>query len=67
MGTTDIGHAHEIRAGERFEFGKNRQRFLAVLNPGRIARAEASLKTALRVESLDGLRFPDAGSGRGLF
>jgi 2-polyprenyl-6-hydroxyphenyl methylase/3-demethylubiquinone-9 3-methyltransferase len=67
MGTTDIAHAHEVSAGERFEFGKNWQRFLAVLNPERIARAEASLKTALRVDSLDGLHFLDAGSGSGLF
>jgi len=67
MGTTDIAHASEVRAGERFEFGKNWQRFLSVLNPERIAQAEVSLKTALRVESLEGLRFLDAGSGSGLF
>jgi 2-polyprenyl-3-methyl-5-hydroxy-6-metoxy-1,4-benzoquinol methylase len=67
MGTTDIAHAHEVSAGERFEFGKNWQRFLSVLNPERIAQAEASLKAALRVESLEGLRFLDAGSGSGLF
>jgi len=67
MGTSDIAHAHEVSAGERFEFGKNWQRFLAALNPERIAQAEVSLKTALRVESLEGLRFLDAGSGSGLF
>lgn len=67
MGTTDIAHAHEVSAGERFEFGKNWQRFLSVLNPDRIAQAEASLKRALRVESLEGFRFLDAGSGSGLF
>jgi|SRR5579862_319281 len=67
MGTTDIAHAHEVRAGERFEFGKNWQRFLAVLNEDRIVQAEASLKTSLRVDSLKGLRFLDAGSGSGLF
>ena len=67
MGTTDLAHASEVRAGERFEFGKNWQRFLSVLNPERIAQAEASLKTALRVDSLEGLRFLDAGSGSGLF
>src|SRR5580698_3804003 len=67
MGTTDLSHAREIGAGERFEFGKNWQRFLSVLNRERIAQAEASLKTSLRVESLEGLRFLDAGSGSGLF
>ena len=67
MGTTDISHAREISAGERFEFGKNWQRFLSVLNQERVAQAEVSLKTALRVESLEGLRFLDAGSGSGLF
>jgi 2-polyprenyl-3-methyl-5-hydroxy-6-metoxy-1,4-benzoquinol methylase len=67
MGTTDIAHAHEVKAGKRFEFGNNWQRFLATLNPERIRQAEESLKKALRLDSLEGLRFLDAGSGSGLF
>lgn len=64
---TDIQHAQEISSGERFEFGKNWQRFLSVLNDDRIRQAELSLKQALRVETLEGQRFLDAGSGSGLF
>jgi len=65
--TTNLEHAREVGSGKRFEFGKNWQRFLAVLNEDRILRAEASLKQALRVETLAGKRFLDAGSGSGLF
>lgn len=60
-------HAGEVAAGERFEFGENWTRFLALLNDERIAEAEASLKKYLGVESLAGLRFLDIGSGSGLF
>ena len=60
-------HADEVRAGERFEFGKNWSRFLALLNDERIAQAEASLKQMLEVETLSGKRFLDIGSGSGLF
>ena len=60
-------HADEVRAGERFEFGKNWSRFLELLNDERIAQAEASLKRMLEVEDLRGKRFLDIGSGSGLF
>jgi len=60
-------HAIEIARGERFEFGKNWSRFLALLDDGRIARAEESLKQMLEVESLEGQSFLDIGSGSGLF
>lgn len=60
-------HAIEITQGERFEFGKNWSRFLAVLDDTRIARAEESLKTMLQVEDLEGKSFLDIGSGSGLF
>src|SRR5713101_7580759 len=61
------GHAGEVSAGERFEFGKNWRRFLALLDEERIAVAERSLQTMLEVERLDGQRFLDVGSGSGLF
>ena len=60
-------HAEEVARGERFEFGKNWQRFLAVLSDERIARAEASLRDMLGVQRLDGRSFLDIGSGSGLF
>jgi 2-polyprenyl-3-methyl-5-hydroxy-6-metoxy-1,4-benzoquinol methylase len=60
-------HASEIGRGERFEFGANWARFLELLDEGRIARAEESLKNMLEVESLAGLSFLDIGSGSGLF
>ncbi len=60
-------HATEVEKGERFEFGKNWTRFLALLNEERIAEAEDSLKKMLDVESLEGKSFLDIGSGSGLF
>src|SRR5258708_38794673 len=60
-------HAEEVRTGQRFEFGRNWQRFLALLNDERIGQAEASLRRMLEVEDLRGQRFLDIGSGSGLF
>jgi 2-polyprenyl-6-hydroxyphenyl methylase/3-demethylubiquinone-9 3-methyltransferase len=60
-------HASEVASGERFEFGKNWDRFLSVLDDARIAEAETSLRQMLEVESLDGRSFLDIGSGSGLF
>jgi 2-polyprenyl-3-methyl-5-hydroxy-6-metoxy-1,4-benzoquinol methylase len=60
-------HALEVARGDRFEFGENWSRFLAVLDDGRVAQAERSLRDMLEVEHLAGLRFLDIGSGSGLF
>jgi SAM-dependent methyltransferase len=60
-------HEREVATGERFEFGANWARFLDLVNEERIRTAEASLRTYLRRDSLDGLRFLDIGSGSGLF
>jgi len=57
----------EIARGQRFEFGKNWQHFLSVLDDERIAEAERSLKDMLAVETLAGQTFLDIGSGSGLF
>ena len=57
----------EVRGGKRFEFGKNWSRFLAVLNDDRIALAEQSLRSMLKIDPLDGKTFLDIGSGSGLF
>jgi 2-polyprenyl-3-methyl-5-hydroxy-6-metoxy-1,4-benzoquinol methylase len=57
----------EVRAGDRFEFGDNWRRFLDRVGEPAIAEAEASLKAMLGVDSLEGRRFLDAGSGSGLF
>jgi SAM-dependent methyltransferase len=60
-------YAREVSAGERFEFGRNWGRFLALLDEDRIAAAARSLQTMLEAERLDGQRFLDVGSGSGLF
>ena len=60
-------HATEVQGGQRFEFGKNWQRFLSTLNDERIALAERSLQNLLGLERLDGKTFLDVGSGSGLF
>jgi 2-polyprenyl-6-hydroxyphenyl methylase/3-demethylubiquinone-9 3-methyltransferase len=60
-------HQIEIESGERFGFGANWTRFLAVLNEQRIERAEASLREMLGVETLAGKKWLDIGSGSGLF
>jgi 2-polyprenyl-6-hydroxyphenyl methylase/3-demethylubiquinone-9 3-methyltransferase len=49
---------------KRFEFGKNWQRFLSVLNEDRFLEAEKSLKQMLEI---NGKSFLDIGSGSGLF
>lgn len=61
------GAKEEIRRGDRFEFGQNWTRFLAVVNETHIAAAEGSLKKMLHVADLEGVSFLDIGSGSGLF
>jgi len=63
----DSGHAAEVVRGERFPFGKNWTRFLAVLDDERIDEACKSLRKMLEVDSLAGRSFLDVGSGSGLF
>jgi 2-polyprenyl-3-methyl-5-hydroxy-6-metoxy-1,4-benzoquinol methylase len=60
-------HAAELESGERFAFGANWKRFLAVLNDERIDEAKASLQRMLQAKSLEGKTFLDVGSGSGLF
>ncbi len=60
-------HTFEVREGNRFEFGKNWQAFLSVLDDERIQQAEKSLREYLEADSLEGLTFLDIGSGSGLF
>ena len=57
----------EIREGQRFEFGKNWSRFLAILDEQRICEAERSLAKMLGGTNLKGKLFLDIGSGSGLF
>jgi 2-polyprenyl-3-methyl-5-hydroxy-6-metoxy-1,4-benzoquinol methylase len=59
--------AREVASRERFEFGKNWQRFLSVLDEDRILAAEKSLTELLEVTDLRGQSFVDVGSGSGLF
>lgn len=67
MNTATGVHNREVAAGERFEFGKNWSRFLALINEDRITRAANSLKTWLEVADLSGRSFLDIGSGSGIY
>ena len=62
-----FSHSNEVAQGRRFEFGRNWQRFLALIDDSRIAAAVQSLKEKLEVETLAGKRFIDVGAGSGLF
>lgn len=53
--------------GDRFAFGANWRRFLAVLDDARIRRAEESLLAMFKEPTLHGRTFLDIGSGSGLF
>jgi 2-polyprenyl-6-hydroxyphenyl methylase/3-demethylubiquinone-9 3-methyltransferase len=57
----------EIKDGIRFPFGENWLRFLPALTDDMLAEAAHSLQQMLRVNSLQGVSFLDAGSGSGLF
>jgi SAM-dependent methyltransferase len=57
----------DIAEGRRFAFGQNWGKFLGTIDQERIAIARDSLTSMLGVETLDGMRFLDAGSGSGLF
>lgn len=65
--TAATTHKQEIESGERFSFGDNWARFLALLDDERIRQAEDSLRKMLDTDSLAGKRFVDIGSGSGLF
>jgi 2-polyprenyl-6-hydroxyphenyl methylase/3-demethylubiquinone-9 3-methyltransferase len=64
--TITSAHWNEIQRGDRFEFGKNWQRFLSVLDSERVEQATLALAKMLGVKSLEGKSFLDIGSGSGL-
>lgn len=57
----------EIESGRRFGFGDNWNAFLHVLDEGRIAEAQRSLRDFLALDSLERKSFLDIGCGSGLF
>jgi 2-polyprenyl-6-hydroxyphenyl methylase/3-demethylubiquinone-9 3-methyltransferase len=63
----DAAFTRQAANGQRFEFGKNWQRFLSVLDDERVAEAKRSLSDMLDVSTLSGTTFLDVGSGSGLF
>jgi 2-polyprenyl-3-methyl-5-hydroxy-6-metoxy-1,4-benzoquinol methylase len=63
----EFQHAGTALEGDRFAFGRNWLRFLTVLDEERIQRAEVSLLSMLKEQTLEGRRFLDIGSGSGLF
>lgn len=62
-----MSHSEEIKQGNRFEFGKNWENFLKVLDEDRVNEAKKSLQKMLNVENLYDCNFVDVGSGSGLF
>ena len=62
-----MDHAPADATTERFEFGENWRSFLDTVDRDRIVEAERSLVSMLGLQSLEGLRFLDAGCGSGLF
>jgi SAM-dependent methyltransferase len=59
-------HSQEIAGGQRFDFGRNWQRFLSTVDEARIVQAERSLTDVLQVADLKGCSMLDVGSGSGL-
>lgn len=57
---------HGNAAREHFAFGENWRQFLRVLDEQRIVIAERALREMLKVDTLQGMRFLDVGSGSGL-
>lgn len=57
----------EIARGERFEFGRNWQKYVRNLDENQIDEAKESLVSALGDENFGGKSFLDIGSGSGLF
>lgn len=51
----------------RFAFGENWVRYSALIDQSRIVTAEQSLKCMLEIETLNGMKFLDIGSGSGIF
>jgi 2-polyprenyl-3-methyl-5-hydroxy-6-metoxy-1,4-benzoquinol methylase len=60
-------HAEDVRAGERFEFGRNWSQFLNTISEARIRAAEESLRGLFGSPSFEGYTFLDVGCGSGLF
>ncbi|HMB62676.1 MAG TPA: class I SAM-dependent methyltransferase [Eudoraea sp.] len=60
-------YGKQVKAGDRFEFGKNWRSFLRLLSDERILICEMSLKEMMCVDNLSGKSFLDIGSGSGLF
>lgn len=59
-------HELEIERGDRFEFGKNWQAFLSIVDDHRVTASVSSLAALLGTSDLSGRRFLDIGSGSGL-
>jgi len=67
MVTTTTSIEHESGQEARFQFGKNWERFVDLLDDDRIKVAEESLMEMLEISDLKGKTFLDIGSGSGLF
>ena len=59
--------ASEIRQGQRFGFGRNWKAFSERLDQRRFDLSLESVQSLLRLDTLEGKKFLDIGSGSGLF
>jgi SAM-dependent methyltransferase len=64
---SSVNSSPEVGSAARFAFGANWSRFLATVTEEQIVQAERSLREMLGLQSLEGQRFLDVGSGSGLF
>ncbi len=67
MQSNNQTYQSDINSGNRFEFGKNWKKYISTYTRDDINSAIESLKSMLRVNSIEGKSFLDIGSGSGLF
>lgn len=63
----DASPANSNEESTRFAFGRNWRSYLKTIDEDKIRQAQNSLRAMLRVPTLEGKTFLDAGSGSGIF
>ena len=67
MSNNESKHSNEVKKGNRFEFGKNWEKYLDNFDSNRLSNAQDSLKEMLSVKDLVGKKFLDVGCGSSIF